>query len=89
MKTVLGASVALIVLSLSAPAIALEVGGTTLPIASDAALTSALEAEGYTVTKIDRDHDQIEVSVTRDGTRLEIETTTAGLVTEIGLADDD
>lgn len=55
-----------------------------------AAIQSALEAEGFTISEIEIEDGEIEFEVTRDGAELEISVAAdSGVVTEIELEDAD
>ncbi|MFD1156684.1 PepSY domain-containing protein [Roseovarius aestuarii] len=57
---------------------------------SEAAILSALEAQGYTITGIETEGGEIEVDAMLDGTAYEIEVSAeTGMVIEIELGDDD
>lgn len=52
---------------------------------TDAEIRSALEAEGFIIRSYDRDSDEIEIDVVKNGIRMEIELSPAGRVLEIKL----
>ncbi|MGB5871274.1 MAG: PepSY domain-containing protein [Albidovulum sp.] len=57
---------------------------------SEAAITAALQSQGYTVTEFEAEENQLEVEVVLDGVAFEIEISPAdGTVLEVAQEDDD